>query len=135
SARSVDLPAPFGPTSASTSPARTSTSTGSSATCDPYRRLTALAASREGTRCGASPAALAPGQPRAPLLLSRRVVGARRGAGPGRGLDLHLDGPRPRAPPFEHEPLREELPHRARRGEQRERDQHTREAVDLAARE
>src|SRR5207302_6038784 len=38
-----------------------------------------------------------------------------------------------RGPRGEFDPLREELPHRAHRGEQRQRDEDPREAVDLAA--
>src|SRR5205814_2001471 len=44
-ASSVDLPAPFGPTSANSSPARTSRSEASSASWCPYRRDTPRAAS------------------------------------------------------------------------------------------
>jgi hypothetical protein len=66
-ANKVDFPAPFGPISASASPAFTSTSVGSSATCVPKRRATLRARStvslNDSPRC---PPGEPPGSPEPP---------------------------------------------------------------------
>ena len=85
-ASSVDLPAPFGPTSATTSPATRSRSVGSSATRDPKRRAT-------------------------PRAVRRVIPGARRGGGPARSTSAGSS----RRPRLELDAVGEELPHRAAR--------------------
>ncbi len=117
-ASSVDLPAPFGPTSASASPGGTSRSVGLRA--------------RRGRRSG--------GRRRArreqSAIYALRALGLshRHDGGGGRLLDLDLDRHRAAlGPRLELDALGEELVHRAAGGEQRQRDEDPGQPVDLPA--
>src|SRR5437763_1292149 len=163
-ATSVDLPAPFGPVNAIVSPARRSTSVGSSATCLPNRRETPCAARRGGeftlgcpSLCGfdgrargkdagrahmsnmGAPEDAASRRPAQPhdtsVILGWTLLSEVNGPRPRLlRLDLHLDGNLPAVlPTFQLDALAEELPHRARDGEQRQRNEDSRQPVDLAA--